>query len=305
MKRYYSILVVILALGSVSCSKMHNSFPRPVYSLETTTKMGGKIVKGTENYFGHIKSDTQKNLGSGVSLLDLSYLNMNGYAMQMYVYSVSLEQAQVLACTPDNGTALGKIQKLSEQTNILNESVTVLGAINGDSYVASTMQPTGILIKNGASLKGTFSDATGGYFAIMNDGTARLGTQDDFQTYKKSIKEAIGTKFPILEDGFILQVSDTKAAARTAVAVSEDGMTVWFIVVDGVYFYYSNGITCEDLAKVMIACGASYGAVLQSGDQTTLVTRDEKSNPVMVVKNTPSSKGIEQNVVNGLAITQY
>lgn len=305
MKRYCSIIAAVIALCTVSCSKMHNSFPHPEYSLETSTKMGGRIVKGAEGYFGHIKSDAQKNLAPGVSLLDISYLNMNGYAMQMYIYEVSLEQAQIEVCTPNAGTSLGTVRKLSEQANALNESVTVLGAINGDSYVASTFLPTGIMYKNGTSLKGTFSDATGGYIAIMKDGTAHIGTQSDFSSYKKNIKEAIGTKSQILKDGYVLPASDTKAAARTAVAVSEDGMKVWMIVVDGVYFYYSNGITYDDLAKVMIACGASCGVVLQSGDETTLVTRDEKSDPVMVLKNLPSNKGLEQNVVNGLAITQY
>ena len=302
--RYTALVLSLCTLAALSsCSK--DEFPRPTYSLATTTKMGKKIVEGAAGYFGHIKSDSQKTLGPGVSLLDLSYLNMNGYAMQMYVYSVSLSSAAVTVTTPGNSTSPGSVQKLSEQVAALSVYTTVYGAVNGDSYIASSLQPTGIMFRDGAALKSTFSDATGGYFAILKDGSATIGAQDDYSTYRKSIQHAVGTKVQILKDGFFLPQSDTKAAARTAVAISQDGMTLWLIVVDGVYFYYSNGITYEDLSKIMLACGAYNGAVLESGDQTTLVVKDPLAETGYKVGNLPSNKGLEQNVVNGLAIISY
>lgn len=305
MKTRFSIIALsaLMLAALSSCSK--DDFPRPEYSLETTTKMGKKIVGGTEGYFGHVQAESQKTLGPGVSLFSLSYLNMNGYAMQMYVYSISLSSAGITVTTPDYSTSLGSIQELSKQAGALSAYSAVYGAINGDSYIASSLQPTGIMYRDGVALKTSFSDANGGFFAVMKDGSAFLGDQDNFGSYKKSIQHAIGTKNQILQDGFALPQTDTKAAARTAVAISEDGMTVWFIVVDGVYFYYSNGITYEDLAKIMIACGASNGAVLESGDQTTLVVKDASAESGFAVANLPSNKGLEQKVVNGLAIIQY
>lgn len=294
---------VLATLALVSCTK--DGFERPSYSLETSTRLGKKIVEGTEGYFGHVKSDSQKTLGAGVSLLDLSYLNMNGYSMQMYVYSVSLSSAAVTVLTPDNSASLGKVQKLTEQASALSAFANVYGAINGDSYIASNLQPAGIVYRDGSAIKSTFSDSKGGFFATLKDGSAVIGTQDNYGVYRKSIQNAIGTRLQILKDGFFIPQSDTKAAARTAVAISEDGMTVWFIIVDGVYFYYSNGITYRDLARVMQACGASNGAVLESGDQTTAVIRDPMSDSGFSLLNLPSNKGLEQNVVNGLAIIQY
>ena len=76
-----------MALTAASC-RTGDKFEQVPYSLETSTKMAGEIVRGTPGYFGHIKHDKVTNLAQGVSLLDLSCLNMNGYSVQIYLYKI-------------------------------------------------------------------------------------------------------------------------------------------------------------------------------------------------------------------------
>ncbi|MBO4670920.1 MAG: phosphodiester glycosidase family protein [Bacteroidales bacterium] len=297
MKKY--LIILSIALAAASC-RTGDVFDQPPYSLDTTTKMAGEIVGGAPNYFGHIKSDTVTNLAQGVSLLDLSYLNRNGYAVRLCLYKVVLGTATLGVALPGDDL---KADRPSVMAGKLNNEIMVLGAINGDAQ-ASDKAPAGIVYKNGTAVKSTFSDGKGGFIATLKDGTAVIAGQSDYSLYRTSIFNAVGTRERILKDGYPVPEDKAEAKARTFVAVSEDGMTVWLGVVDGVYFYYSNGISCTDLATVLKAAGAWNASLMNSGDVTTLVRRDDLGASLFPVVNSPSSNGTEKESVNALAIIE-
>jgi len=297
MKKFITILSITLA--AVSC-RTGDVFDQPPYSLATTTKIAGEIVGGAPDYFGHVKSDKVTNLAQGVSLLDLNYLNKNGYAVRLCLYKVVLGTATLGVALPDADL---KADRPSAMAGKLNGEVTVLGAVNGDSQ-ASDKLAAGIVYKNGTAVKSTFSDAKGGFIATLKDGTAVIAEQSEYSMYRTSIYNALGTRERILKDGYPVPEDKAEEKARTFVAVSEDGMTVWLGVVDGVYFYYSNGISCTDLASVLKAAGAWNAALMNSGNATTLVARDDLGETLFPVVNTPSSNGKEAESVNALAIIE-
>ena len=297
MKKF--VIIMMITLAAVSC-RTGDEFEQVDYSLETSTKMAGEIVSGTPGYFGCIKHDSVTTLGQGVSLLDMSYLNMNGYAVQLYMYKVVLGGATLGVAVPSTGKKEDLTSALAAN---LNAEATVLGAVNGDAQAADKA-PVGIVYRNGAGIKTTFSDTKGGFFAILKDGTAIIADQSQYSTYRTSIFNAIGTRDRILRDGFVEAEARAEEKARTFLAVSQDGMTVWLGVVDGVYFYYSNGITCSHLAAILKAAGAWNAVLLNSGDVTTLIRRDDLGDTLFPVVNTPSAKGLEKESVNALAIIE-
>lgn len=297
MKKLFYILLITLA--AASCSK-GDVFDRTPYSLNTETKLAGEIVGGTPGYFGHVKSDKVTNLGQGVSLLDLSYLNMNGYAVQLYLFKVVLGSATMGVAIPSSDKKADLTSNLAAN---LNTEATVLGAVNGDAQAADK-SASGIVYRNGTPIKTTFSDKKGGFFAILKDGTAVIADQSAYGTYRTSLLNAIGVRELILTNGYAATETAPKQEARTFVAVSEDGMTVYLGVVDGVYFYYSNGITKGDLAAVLKAAGAWNAALMNAGDVSTLVKRDDLGEKLFPVVNSPSNNGIEKESVNALAIIQ-
>ena len=288
-----------MALTAASC-RTGDKFEQVPYSLETSTKMAGEIVRGTPSYFGHIKHDKVTNLAQGVSLLDLSCLNMNGYSVQIYLYKIVLGSATLGVAVPSGDK---KADLPSVMAAGLNNEATVLGAVNGDAQAADK-SALGIVYRNGTSVKSTFSDEKGGFFAVLKDGTAVIANQADYATYRTSLYNAIGTRDRILTDGFPVTEEKPSDAARTFVAVSQDGMTVWVGVVDGVYFYYSNGISRSDLAAILKAAGAWNAALLNAGDVTTLIKRDDLGEKLFPVFNSPSNNGIEKESVNALAIIE-
>lgn len=288
-----------MALAATSCSK-GDKFEQVPYSLETSSKMAGEIVNGTPNYFGHVKYDKVYNLAQGVSLLDLSCLNMNGYSVRICMYKVVLGSSTLAVAVPGTDKKADLSSALAAN---LNNDVTVLGAVNGDAQ-ASDKSAMGIVYRSGTAVKTGFSDDKGGFFATLKDGTAVIANQSDYSTYRTSLYNAIGTRDRILTDGYPVTEEKPKEEARTFVAVSQDGMTVWLGVVDGVYFYYSNGISRSDLAAVLKAAGAWNAALLNSGDVTTLIKRDDLGEQLFPVFNSPSNNGIEKESVNALAIIE-
>lgn len=303
MKKLYNLISLLVAVAAISCNPAE--IPESPYSLETSTKFAKTIVENTPGHFGHIKSDEEFNITQGVTLLNMEYVNASGYAVRMMIYKVMLGGSATLAVTtPDDLNSFGTLQTISEQAAAMDkrDADYVLGAINGDSYSAATGQPNGIVYRDGVGVKTTFANDKCGFFAMLKDGSAGIFTQEDYSSVKNSIVEALGTNAQILSEGYTMPQSDTSAAARTAVGVSADGTTVYLVVVDGVYFFYSNGITTNDLAAVMKACGASDAALLDAGESTTLVRRNLQDE--FEVFNTPFNNGLEKPVANGLAIVE-
>jgi exopolysaccharide biosynthesis protein len=83
----------------------------------------------------------------------------------------------------------------------------------------------------------------------------------------------------------------TSREPRTAVGVSEDGRTVFFVVVDG-RTTASDGMSMIELGNLLIYLGAYNGINLDGGGSSTLVANN-------VVKNVPSD-GSERSVANAL-----
>ena len=291
------VVIMLITLAAVSCHK-GNNFERNTYSLETSSRMAAELVDGTQAYFGHIKSDEETDLGQGVSFLDLRYLNMKGYSVRLCMYKVVLGYATLDVAIPSGGKQADLPSALATE---MNGAAYVFGAVNGDVQAADK-SAAGIVYHGGTAVKASFSDAKGGFFAVLNDGTAVIADQTRFNTLQSSLDNAIGTREQILNEGYENPEASSKEEARSFVAVSQDGMTVWLGVVDGGDFYYSNGISCGDLAAILKAAGAWNAALLGGGDATTLVRRDEQGDRLFAVVNTPSANGLEKESVNALAI---
>ena len=92
-----------------------------------------------------------------------------------------------------------------------------------------------------------------GFFAILKDGSAVIGTQAEYETYKGQIQDAIGGFGAVLvKDG---KVNVTKSsnytsnrASRTAVGIKADGSVV-MMVLDGRQLPRSAGGAMEEIAE--------------------------------------------------------
>ena len=75
-------------------------------------------------------------------------------------------------------------------------------------------------------------------------------------------------------------------------------------MVDGSDFFYSNGIGCTDLARLMKGCGAHDAIALTSGNAVTAVWRNIRSENLFDLLNKPADKGVEAEIAGGIVIVQ-
>lgn len=302
VKTFPSILLCAALSG---CGK--DGFDQPdYYSLTASTKFGQEVVDGSGSCISHVKTDKETRLMDGVTLLDMGWLNSASHAMQMYIYKIELAPAMVKVSLPDDATKVEKVQKMTEQAMAIENKGTylVMGGVSGGSFIADTGLPKGMLYHNSKAVSSKL-DKDEAFFAIMKDGAAVCVEAEEFDRRKDKITEGVSGPAMILRSGYVLSESDATETARTAVGVDEAGSIVYLAVVDGGDFFYSNGISSSDMAKILKGCGASDAMTLNTGNNVTAFVRNENSDELFEVINKPSNMGLEAAVGNGLVIVQY
>ena len=220
---------------------------------------------------------------------------------------VSRDDVTIMANYKDNNPGGGwGMQRVEDQANALinnnkdkYENFNVIVATNGDGYNMSTGQPGGLLVMNGVEWHPVDGD---GFFAILKDGSAMIGTKAEYQTYKDQIQEAIGAfGATLVKDGEMAvkksanhQVS---RASRTAVGITAEGKVV-MMVLDGRQEPFSAGGSLEEIAQIMLDAGCVQAVNLDGGGSTTYLSKPEGSDKLQLVSR--PSDGYARSVATSL-----
>lgn len=298
------LFVTTLFFAHVSCN---SSDKYVVYEAIPQTETGKKLVEGTD-LFAMISSDITYNLSDGVEVTEVKYLSEKGLAMKLFVFEIDLTKGStIVASTPDDKPNYGMQEMTIQAAKRDNATNPVWGGINGDFYNMTTGMPQGIVYKNGLAIKTTFADAICTFFAIKKDGLAVVGDQDLYATMSGDIKEAISGRVILMSNGTTVAQTSAALEPRTAIGVSEDGKTVYMLVVDGRNFHYSNGMSYEELGKCFYALGAYNAINLDGGGSSTFFIRKTPDfvDDRFQIRNWPTDNGgKERNVANGLLIIE-
>ncbi|HEX2697354.1 MAG TPA: phosphodiester glycosidase family protein, partial [Anaerolineales bacterium] len=79
--------------------------------------------------------------------------------------------------------------------------------------------------------------------------------------------------------GSMPDLDNTILHPRTAVGYSKNGRFLYLVVVDGRQPFYSEGITLQELANLMISIGAAYAMNLDGGGSSTMVVEGADGKP--------------------------
>ncbi|WP_144240137.1 phosphodiester glycosidase family protein [Haladaptatus cibarius] len=170
---------------------------------------------------------------------------------------------------------------------------------NGVVTSTSTSPGSATIPNDGSVLvgRGTSADA----LSTLSTGDAvsvSYGPQTDADA---SLQAAVGGSTVLLRDGEIPSgLDDGRLEPRTAVGVSEDGLTLYLLVVDGRQ-RDSRGASLKELAEAMRDLGATDALNFDGGGSSTLVARNSGEESVSV-RNDPSD-GAPRPVSNGLGLT--
>ncbi len=115
---------------------------------------------------------------------------------------------------------------------------------------------------------------------------------------------AISGETLLLSGGNLLpDLDNTVTQPRSAIGYSRNGRYLYLVVVDGRQPFYSEGMTLQELAHLMLSLGAEYAMNLDGGGSSTLVVRDAAG--AARVLNSPIDNyipGRERPVANHLGI---
>ena len=278
-------------------------------------RRAGDFVEVTENpYYSNFSTSTSI-LAPGVTQ-EINYAtSADGKQMVYYLATADItrDDVHVFANYSDNDPTKWKMQRVLDQANAAQkkygdpdsdlyiENYNVIASTNGDGYNMSTGEPGGLLVMKGIEYHPIDK---GGFFAILDDGTAIIGTQEEWATYKDQVQEAIGgfgTR--LVKDGEIC-VTRTESyyvdrAPRTAVGITRTGKVV-LMVLDGRQEPFSCGGSMEEIAQIMREAGCVDAINLDGGGSSTFVARQEGAEELTVM-NSPSD-GSARSVSTSLMI---
>ena len=257
---------------------------------------GGEDEEKPENGYYSVFSTTSSVLAPGISQ-DINYaMSADGKQMVYYVATVDVnrDDVTIMANYKDNDPSKGwGMQRVEDQVAALIknnqhvENFTPVVATNGDGFNTTTGEPAGLLVMNGKVWKPIDGD---GFFGILKDGSAIVGTKAEYEALADEVVEGIGGfgtgKFLVWDGQLASGATDDKRASRTAIGVKADGSVV-MMVLDGRQEPFSCGGTLREIAQIMLEAGCVRAVNLDGGGSTTYMSKPEGSDQIKVV-NRPS-----------------
>lgn len=248
--------------------------------------------------------DTTFVVAPGVEETDIHYLSMKGLAMHMFVLKVDLKQdgVELTPMTPYGETSFGT-QSVPEMLKWIDEpGKKAVAGFNADFFDLNSGVPRGVVHLDGNIIK-DIPMVGRSVFGLDSDGKPVLVHSDDYPEVKDNFFEALGASNILVKDFAQAPIPSDPVYVdpepRTAVGFTEDDV-VYFIVVDGRRFEYSNGMSLAEVAEAFIALGAKDATNLDGGGSSTFVTLHSVAD-VWHVRNKPSD-GSPRPVGNGWAI---
>ena len=285
----------------------------------------GKLVPGTgdddtaSNGYYSVFSNEHSVLAPGIEQ-DINYAQtVDGKQIVYYVATVDVarDDVDILVNYKDNKAPEGNnigLQKVEDQTAALvknyrdkkdengeplYENFNAIVATNGAGYNITNGTPSGLVVMEGVE---HYPVGNPGFFAILKDGTAMIGTKEDYDANKEQIKEGIQAFGSVLvKDGKVCVTKQANytgsRASRTAIGITEDGKVV-MMVLDGRQLPRSAGGAMEEIAQIMLEAGCVDAVNLDGGGSTTYLSKPAGSDEIQLV-NTPSD-GYARSVATSL-----
>jgi hypothetical protein len=182
-------------------------------------------------------------------------------------------------------------------TSAFAQSVGAQLAINADFFSYDDYSTEGLAAGDGAAWPSSSDSPQRTVFAF-GEGRVELAPAADVVTFDPSwMRGAVSGKPELVRDGLALDVADSRCwlrHPRTALGLSKDRKTLILVVVDG-RSEASAGLTCRELAALLVELGAHDAVNLDGGGSSELWVAGRG------VVNEPSD-GREREMANQLAV---
>ncbi len=276
-------------------------------------ELAGDYVEINGNDYYTVFSSEYSNLAPGITQEIHTAYTADDKQIKYYIATADInsEYVNVYANYKDNDPTSWGMQRVTDQVAAAQakygdpesehyiENYQAIVGINGAGYNMTTGEPSGLLVMNGVEYQ---KPNNNGFFGILKNGKAVIGTTDEYYEMKDQVKEGIAAfGSTLVKDGKI-SVSASGSyydnrASRTAVGITRTGKVV-FMVLDGRQEPVSCGGSMEEIAQIMLEAGCVDAVNLDGGGSTTFAARQEGDDKVTLVNN--PSDGFERSVSTSL-----
>ena len=297
-KHFYSTLAVAALLFAAGCGEDEPGIVKRDYAPVTQALMDNSELVSTVFW------DTTFVVAPGVEETDIHYLSMKGLGMHMFVLKVDLntDGVQLSPMTPYASTSFG-MQSIPEMMKWVDvPGKKVVAGFNADFFDMASGLPRGVVHLDGSIIKDTPMVGRS-VFGLNDTGKPMIVHSNDYPAAKSTLFEALGASNILVKDHLQTPIPAESSLVdpepRTAVGFTDDNV-VYFVVIDGRKFEYSNGMSLAEVSEVFMALGAKDATNLDGGGSSTFVTLHSVAD-VWHVRNRPSD-GSPRPVGNGWAI---
>lgn len=315
MKNRMNIIAVaatlLLAMGCEE-TPIQPEYPE----ADPVTKVGKALVKNTD-MIASIYKDSSYVLTPGLTVTELFYLGSHGKTMKTWFFEVDLTQEKLTIENITSGNrplGMGGSEALTTMIRRVDAPDNfVWGGTNTD-FGSSTTGTQGIFHHDGECKRGEFTDKPErprSFFYLTKDKKAYTAEASEYSEIAATveIEEAFSGSSQVLRGGEVpnIPVNDlSDIHPRTAVGCTKDGSVVWFMVVDGRRYTWSNGMYLEEIGEVFKALGCDSAINLDGGGSSTFVVRTKpghEDDDRFRVLNWPNDNGGQERALyNGMAI---
>ena len=265
----------------------------------------GKLVEGSggtetaANGYYTVFSDEESILAPGIKQNIKYAQTVDGKQIVYYIATLELERDDVdLVVNYNNnkaptGNNIG-LQTVMDQTAALvknnkdKENFHPIVATNAAAYNITNGMPAGLVVMDGVEYSPIRAP---GFFAVLKDGTALIGSEKEYAAHKNEIKDGVQAFGSVLvKDG---KINVTKSAnytasrgSRTAVGITKNGEVV-MMVLDGRQLPRSAGGALEETAQIMLEAGCVDAINLDGGGSTTYLSKPAGKDDIELL-NVPS-----------------
>lgn len=308
MKYFIYLLLFTNSLVLFGCTKnqtspVKNERKDTTVTVSFQSPLTQKIFSNT-HLIDTVFSDTIFSIYEGVKETEIYYQATNGKAMHVFILSVDLNNSAIrmeAAMDYDEIDEDFTRHTVPEFAELLeSEGKKVIAGINADFFhwqgpPWSIVENEGKLLKDSWDMKRSRC-----FFAILKNGTPYIGSRQGFASLTNLIRDALGAGDRLIKDGQVLTPGDETLQPRSGLGLSKNDH-LYLIVADGRSAHYSNGLTCQELGKMLHACGAFNAINLDGGGSSTLVIRTKNNSATWQVRNRPSD-GSPRDVSNAWMI---
>ena len=265
------VLAVFLAVAMVAAL-----VPVTAFAVETT------------EYSLTVASTTKAALAPGVTETTVVSYDSNGDRVQYFVVNADIatnDTVQVKANYRDNdNTGVWGKATVIEQANAAKEKrgYNVVASMNASFYNVTTGQPTGAFVMEGVDVNGVSAGNSRSFFAILDDGTAVIGSAGEYSNYADRVVEAVGGGTVFVKNGTLVSgLATNQKYPRTTVGITAEGNVV-LMLADGNNKPYSAGLNYAEQGQLMLELGCVDAIELDGGGSSTYAAKLEGSDELEV-----------------------